>query len=450
VLVVDDDREMCELAEAGLSECGYAVHWRQSPHEALRLIDDEQFAVMLADIHMDELNGLELCRNALAKRPDLVVVMMTGFGSLEHAVGAMRAGAYDFVTKPVSIEALALVLGRAARHQALTEELRRLRESARKRELPDVVGASEPMRRVADLIGRVASTDTAVLVTGESGTGKELVARALHEQSPRTGPFLAVNCAALPEPLLESELFGHARGAFTDARSPRAGLFEEANGGTLFLDEIGEMPRSIQVKILRALQEHRVRPLGSTREVEFDARIVTATNRDLDDDVAAGRFREDLYYRINVVRLHVPPLRVRGNDVLLLAQHFLERAAQKTSKPVSRMGRLVAEHLGNYPWPGNVRELENCMERMVALAAFDVVRVEDMPAKVRDYRPDEVHAIGVLLTLAIPMSGGVLVALLSVWLIEGAILVVLARHAPLADRLGGATLRLLPPRDDGL
>ncbi len=388
VLVVDDDQEMCELTEAGLSQRGYAVSWRQSPRDALSLLDAQEFSVLLADIHMDELDGLSLCRSALAKRPDLVVVMMTGFGSVDHAVGAMRAGAYDFVTKPVSIEALSLVLRRAARHHAMVDELGRLRQSVRDRELPNMLGTSQPMQRVAELVGRVAATSTAVLVTGESGTGKELVARALHERSGRKGPFLAVNCAALPAPLLESELFGHARGAFTDARVARSGLFEEANGGTLLLDEIGDMPLAMQVKILRALQERRVRPVGAAREVEFDARIVTATNRDLDADVAAGRFREDLYYRINVVRIDVPPLRERGPDVLVLAQCLLERAAAKAKTPVSRLGELVAERLLAYPWPGNVRELENCMERMVALASFDELRVADLPPKVRDYRAD--------------------------------------------------------------
>jgi two-component system response regulator HydG len=249
------------------------------------------------------------------------------------------------------------------------------------------------MRRTADLVARVAPTDANVLVTGESGTGKELVARALHEKSCRTGPFLAINCAALPENLLESELFGHARGAFTDARAPRSGLLVEANQGTLFLDEIGDMPLGIQAKILRALQERCVRPLGHTQEVPFDARIVTATNRDLERDVEEKRFREDLYYRINVVRIEVPPLRARGTDILVLAQYFLQRAAQKFGKSVSRIGHAVADRLMNYQWPGNVRELENCMEAAVAVARFDEVTPEDLPAKIRENRLTEVYAL---------------------------------------------------------
>ncbi len=392
VLVVDDDREICELAQTGLSQRNYSVTWKMSAHEALELLDHEDFAVLLADINMQGMGGLELCRTALAKRPDLVAVMMTGFGTVEHAVGAMRAGAYDFVTKPVSMDALALTIDRAARYRAMSDELRRLRQRVDAHELPNIIGSSVPMQRIADVVGRLAGLTTNVLITGESGTGKELVARALHERCGRRGPFLAINCAAMPESLLESELFGHARGAFTDARSSRGGLLADADQGTLFLDEIGELPLGMQPKILRALQERKVRPLGSTQEVPFDARIIAATNRDLEQEIEQKRFREDLYYRINVVRIDVPPLRIRGNDVLVLAQHFLERAASHSHKRVTRLGRLVADRLLSYDWPGNVRELENCMERAVALTSFDEITIDDLPAKLRDYRPTEVFA----------------------------------------------------------
>jgi two-component system response regulator HydG len=251
--------------------------------------------------------------------------------------------------------------------------------------MPSIVGVSPEMKKLAELVSRLATSDASVLVTGESGTGKELVVRALHERSPRTGPFLAVNCAALPETLLEAELFGHERGAFTDARRARTGLFLEANGGTLLLDEIAEMAPSMQAKILRALQERKVRPLGAVQEVPFDTRIVAATNRDLEQAVRAGTFREDLYYRIDVVRIEVPPLRRRGSDALLLARHFLRRAAQRSGKPVERLGELVAAQLVGYDWPGNVRELENCMERAVALARFDEVTLDDLPRKIREF-----------------------------------------------------------------
>lgn len=392
VLVVDDDREMCELVEAGLRQRNYSVTWKTTPDEALEILEHEDFAVLLVDVHMDGMGGLDLCRAALAKRPDLVAVVMTGFGTMEHAIGAMRAGAYDFITKPISMDALALTIDRAAHYRAMSDELRRLRRRVVMHELPNVIGSSGPMQRVADIVGRVAETTTNVLITGESGTGKELVARALHERSGRRGPFLAINCAAVPENLLESELFGHARGAFTDARSARAGLFAEADQGTLFLDEIGELPLGMQPKILRALQERKARPIGSTQEVPFDVRIIAATNRDLEREVEQKRFREDLYYRINVVRIDVPPLRVRGNDVLVLAQYFLEKYAARSNKKVTRLGRLVADRLVNYDWPGNVRELENCMERAVALTSFDEITLDDLPAKLKDYRPTEVYA----------------------------------------------------------
>jgi two-component system response regulator HydG len=390
ILVADDDRDMCELAEAGLSLRGYGVSWRLSPDAALAELDNEDFSVLLVDIHMEGMSGLDLCRAAMAKRPDLVVVVMTGFGTLEHAIGAMRAGAYDFITKPVSMDALALTIDRAVRYRAMTDELQRLRRRVDEHDLPNVIGDSDAMQRMADIVSRVAETDANVLITGESGTGKELVARALHERSGRRGPFLAINCAAVPETLLENELFGHARGAFTDARTSRTGLFVEANQGTLFLDEVGEMPLGMQAKLLRALQERKVRPLGATQEIPFDARIVTATNRDLEGEVTAKRFREDLYYRINVVRVDVPALRRRGNDALLLAQFFLDRAGQRSGKSVSRLGRAVADRIMGYDWPGNVRELENCIERAVALARFDEITIDDLPSKIREHRATEV------------------------------------------------------------
>jgi len=392
ILVVDDDLAMCELAAAGLTQCGHHVSWSLSPEQALEQLETEDFGILLVDIHMEGMSGLDLCRAALAKRPDLVVVVMTGFGSVEHAVGAMRAGAYDFITKPFSMDALALTIDRAKRHRAMSDELRVLRRRVENHDLPNVVGSSPAMQRVTEVVMRVAESNINVLITGESGTGKELIARALHERSGRRGAFLAINCAAVPENLLESELFGHTRGAFTDARAARPGLFQEAHGGTLFLDEIGEMPLGMQAKILRALQERKVRQLGSTNEVPFDARVITATNRDLEHEVAEKRFREDLFYRINVVRIDVPPLRLRNNDVLLLAQHFLERAATRSGRNVTRLGRLVADQLVNYDWPGNVRELENCMERAVALARFDEITLDDLPAKIREHRPTEMFS----------------------------------------------------------
>jgi two-component system response regulator HydG len=395
ILVADDDRDMCELVEAGLRQRGYEVTACLDPDGALEALERDDYSALLVDIHMDGKSGLDLCRAALAKRPNLPVIVMTGFGTVDHAIGAIRAGAYDFVTKPMSMEALSLTLERALQHRSMTNELCQLRQRVEGSDLRRVVGTSDTMKQMADMIDRVSATDTNVLITGESGTGKELVARELHERSKRTGAFLAINCAAVPETLLESELFGYVRGAFTDARTNRTGLFVEANQGTLFLDEIGEMPLSMQAKLLRALQERKVRPVGSSQEVSFDARLITATNRDLEAEVAAKRFREDLFYRVNVVRVDVPPLRHRGSDILELAQFFLSRAAQRSGKGIERIDRAAAQALMGYDWPGNVRELENCIERAVALAQFDAITVDDLPAKVRDGRPTEAFELGV-------------------------------------------------------
>jgi two-component system response regulator HydG len=302
----------------------------------------------------------------------------------------LRAGAYDFLTKPLDVKLLGISVARAVQHAKLRAEIRRLKvvlgDKTKSREL---VGSSAAMRRLNELIVRVAASEASVLIQGETGTGKELVARAVHEASPRReGPFVALNCAAVPASLLESELFGHARGAFTDAKSARQGLFVESSGGTLFLDEIGEMPLEMQVKLLRALQERKVRPVGGSSEVEFDARIVTATHRDLEAEVAAKRFREDLYYRINVVRIDVPALRDRSSDVLELATHFLKGAGERSAKGQIQLSPTIAGRLLSYDWPGNVRELENCIERAVALARFDHLTIEDLPEKVRGYRAD--------------------------------------------------------------
>jgi len=374
---------MCEFVAEGLSSRGFVVVARASGEQALELLEREDYDVVLTDLHLDGASGLELCEQILQARRDICVIVMTAFASLDSAVGAIRAGAYDFVTKPVSMDALAFTIERATQHSRLQAELKRLRARVESEELPSMVGDSAALKQVIALVARVARSDATVLITGESGTGKELIAKAVHEQSGRKGPFLAINCAAVPATLLESELFGHARGAFTDARAARKGLFLEAHGGTLFLDEIGDMALAMQTKLLRALQERTVRPVGEATESPFDARIITATNRDLEIDVAEKRFREDLYYRINVVRIEVPPLRARGNDVLQLAHYFLGRSAARSGKQVNRLGSAAAESLISYNWPGNVRELENCIERAVALAAYDEITLEDLPERVQ-------------------------------------------------------------------
>jgi DNA-binding NtrC family response regulator len=386
-LVVEDDGAMRDLLAQGLTRRGFQPTTQKSGGDAVTQVLDSDFDVVVTDLNMPGVNGVDLCHRVAESRPDLPVVVLTAFGSLETAIASIRAGAYDFVTKPVELDALALVLDRAVSHRRLREEVHRLRRTvAAGVDRGAMIGQSAALQRAFELMDRVADSDATVLITGESGTGKELAARALHERSKRmSGPFIALNCAAMPEPLLESELFGHVRGAFTDAKTAKTGLFVEANSGTLFLDEIGELPVGLQPKLLRALQERRVRPVGATTEVPFDARVVAATNRDLEALVGEGRFREDLYFRLNVIGVELPPLRARGNDVLLLAQRFTEQFASRSGKRVIGFSPELARRLLAYPWPGNIRELQNCIERAVAVTGFDQLGVDDLPEKIRNY-----------------------------------------------------------------
>ena len=388
ILLVDDDAGMGSMLAAGLAMRGLRVVAKTSPEEALALFGTEDFDAVVTDVTMKGMNGLELCQRLLALRPEVPIILMTAFGSMEAAIAAIHVGAYDFLPKPFELDQLALALERGMSQTKLKTEVHRLQQVvAETTRFDALLGTSAKMTELYKLLTKLASSDAPVLVTGESGTGKELVARALHAKSNRkAGPFIAVNCAAVPEALLESELFGHARGAFTDARTAKVGLFQQANGGTLFLDEIGELPISLQPKLLRALQEHTIRPIGASAEVPFDARLITATNRDLETMVEEQRFREDLFFRINVLHVPLPPLRARGGDVLLLAQHFLESIAARANKQLKGFSAEAAEKLLAYAWPGNVRELQNCVERAVALASFDNILVADLPEKVRTFQ----------------------------------------------------------------
>jgi len=392
VLIVDDDHAMCETIEVALRPRQFETSWRISAEEAVLALRNESFDVVLTDVSMPGISGIQLCEQIVANRPDVPVVVMTAFGSMETAIAAIRAGAYDFVTKPVEMDMLALTLERAVKHHNLQEKVQVLSEAVDKsRRFEEILGESPPMQHLYSQLERIADSEATVLITGESGTGKELVAKAIHERSRRhEGPFVAVNCAALPDALLESELFGHVRGAFTDAREDHKGLFLQAEGGTLFLDEIGELPLDLQPKLLRALEEYVVRRVGGDKELRFDARIVLSTNRDLESAVEDGRFREDLFFRINVIRLMLPPLRARGTDVLLLAQHFLELFAARSGKQVKGISDTLASKLLGYAWPGNVRELRNAIERAVALTRYDKIAVEDVPEKIRDYQASHV------------------------------------------------------------
>jgi two-component system response regulator AtoC len=392
VLLVDDDASLVDTLAFGLRKRGYVVSTHIDPQTVRATVSAEDFDVMVTDLNMGGIGGIELCRQIVENRPDLPVIVLTAFGSLETAVSAIRAGAYDFISKPVATDALVIAIDRAARHRALHEEVKRLRrEVGRAVEFDELVGRGPAMRPILDIIERVAGSEATVLVSGESGTGKEVVARAIHKRSHRHDkPFIAINCAAIPEALLESELFGHERGAFTDAKTSRQGLLASASGGTLLLDEIGDMPLALQPKLLRVLEERTVRPIGGHDETRIDVRFIVATNRDLESAIEEGRFREDLYYRINVVTIDLPPLRARSVDILPLAQHFVDELGAQPGARVKKISPAAAEKLIAYAWPGNVRELRNCIESAVALARLDAIVPDDLPEKVREYKRSHV------------------------------------------------------------
>jgi DNA-binding NtrC family response regulator len=388
IVVVDDDQDACDLLATVLRREGHAVRAFTSPEAALDHLSQALVDVVITDLAMAGTDGIELCERVRSLQRNVPVLLLTGHGTLEAAVRALRAEAFDFVLKPFEVSVLLPRVQRAIELRGVQREIDRLsREVASAEPVGRLVGSSRGMRRVYDLVRRVAPSDASVMIYGETGTGKELVARAIHDESSRRkGPFVAINCAAVPAPLLESQLFGHERGAFTDAKSAHRGLFLEAEGGTLFLDEIGELPLAVQAKLLRALQERRVRPVGSTQEVAFDARILSATNRDLESEVAERRFREDLFYRLHVVPLFLPPLRSRGPDILAIASLVAERVAPTRSLTFTHE---AAQKLVSYDWPGNVRELENCVERAIALCRSNRIGVDDLPDRVRNYEAQD-------------------------------------------------------------
>ncbi|MCA9146779.1 MAG: sigma-54-dependent Fis family transcriptional regulator [Planctomycetales bacterium] len=396
ILIVDDERNMCELLETDLRLRDFTSQAFTSADEALLAINEHSFDAVLTDLKMPGTTGLQLCEKIVANRPDIPVIVMTAFGSLETAVSAIRVGAFDFVTKPIEMDLLAIALHRAVRHRRLQEQVKLLSERVEQSgHFGEMIGNSPAMQTLYDQLSRIGDSEASILITGDSGTGKELVARSIHKRSRRAkGPFVPVNCAAIPETLLESELFGHAKGAFTDARSERKGLFQQAEGGTLFLDEIGEMPQPMQAKLLRALEESKLRPVGGDKEVSFNVRVLSATNRDLESAIEEGRFREDLYFRLNVIQLELPPLRARGTDVLLIARHYVRILAERAGKPITGISENAAEKLLSYSWPGNVRELRNVIERAVALTRYEQLAVEDLPEKIRNYRSDQVVIAG--------------------------------------------------------
>jgi len=385
LLVVDDDEVTCNLLEEVLSKEGYTVDKALHGQEAITKGASKSYDVVLTDIRMVEVDGMEVLKAYRQKSPETTVIMMTAFGSIETAIRAIKEGAYDYVSKPFKLDEIKLTIRRALEQKRLLQEnLFYRQELITKYKLENIVGRSPQMLQVYKTIARVAESRSTVLLVGESGTGKELVARAIHYNSSRASkPFVAVDCGSLAETLLESELFGHVRGAFTGAVASKKGLFEEADNGTCFLDEVGDISLAMQAKLLRVIQEHEIKRVGGTEIIKIDVRLVAATNKILEDLVAEKKFREDLFYRLNVVSIHLPPLRERVDDLPLLADHFLRKFAAENGKPVSRISAEAMDLLLRYHWPGNVRELENVIERAVTLSQHSIILPEDLPRRLR-------------------------------------------------------------------
>jgi DNA-binding NtrC family response regulator len=381
ILVVDDDPEMCSLLSEVLRGEGFSVLTTGDSLEASRILKKEEFEVLITDLKMKGLKGLDLLEEAKKVAPLTPVIIITAFGTIESAIQAMKMGAYDYVTKPFQMDEIVLTVKKALENNLLKKEVVRLKKEVQSRyHFHQLIGQSPAMQKIYDLIERIRASSSNVLITGESGTGKELVARAIHYSGGRKeGAFIAVNCAAIPETLLESELFGYKRGAFTDAKTDKRGLIFEATEGTIFLDEITEMPPVLQAKLLRVIEERQVRPLGDTKSYSVDARIISASNRDIKELIHQGRFREDLYYRLKVIDIELPPLRERREDIALLVQHFINRFG-KEPKKISGISEEALKILINYFWPGNVRELENVIQRAITLCQQEVILPQDLPA----------------------------------------------------------------------
>lgn len=376
ILVVDDERSIRELLTILLEQQGHEVSTAESVAAGTAALVERQPDLVICDLKLPDGNGLEVLEAARKRQLSCPFIIITAHTTPQHALESLRAGAAEYLSKPFNVDDLKLILDKLLR--SATEAVQSWPSDT------EFIGSSPPIQRVLELIPRIAATPSTVLITGESGTGKELLARAIHAASSQSrGPFLSVNCGALPEGLLESELFGHARGSFTGAVRDHIGLFAQAHGGTIFLDEVGELTLAMQVKLLRVLQEHRVRPVGGNRETEVQVRVMAATNRDLRRDVGSGAFREDLYYRLNVIHVHLPALRQRGEDLPRLARHFVEKTCEKFGLPPKRLTADAIRVLQAYPWPGNVRELENVVERTVALESAEIISSGSLPEHLR-------------------------------------------------------------------
>jgi DNA-binding NtrC family response regulator len=396
ILIVEDDAAMREMLREALEDDGYAVETAVNGRAGVERVQKGGIDLVVSDVKMPEIDGLDMLREIKAVSPSPHVITITAFGSIDTAIRAVKLGAFDYITKPFDVDQLILSVQKALAERALRSEVARLRDEVQKSyRWGNIVGRSAVMQEVFALIRRLSASAASVLVTGASGTGKELVAKAIHFNSPRRDrPFVAINCAAIPDALLESELFGYKRGAFTDARADRAGIFVEADGGTIFLDEIAELSPALQAKLLRVLQEREIRPLGAARAERVDVRVIAATNRELDARLKDGTFREDLYYRLNVIQIQLPALRDRVEDVLPLAEHFLAVSAARAGKDLKGFHEVAKKALLAHRWPGNVRELENVVERAVALAETANIRLEDLPGAVRERRDAEQDTLG--------------------------------------------------------
>jgi two-component system NtrC family response regulator len=392
ILIIDDDTSLRRVLEYNLQEAGYAVATAASGEDGLRLFDEISPALVITDMKMPGMDGMQVLKTIKERSAETLVIMITAFGTVDIAVEAMKAGAYDYITKPFNREELRLTVAKALQFSGLAVENRRMKgELSDRADFRSMVGSSEAMEKVFQVVSKVADTEASVMITGESGTGKELVARSLHAHSGRNnGPFVAINCAAIPHDLLESELFGHIKGAFTGAIKDKTGKFQSADGGTLFLDEVGELPLELQPKLLRALQERVIVPVGGTKEQKLDVRVVTATNLDIEKAISDGVFREDLYYRLSVIPIHLPPLRQRRDDIPLLLRHF----CIKHNAAGVNFDQQCLALLTGYAWPGNVRELENLVERLLIMRSGDIISSDDLPDKIRGGATDQAASSG--------------------------------------------------------
>jgi DNA-binding NtrC family response regulator len=384
VLVVDDDLEMCGLLSDILKGKDFSVTAIHDSFEASKILKKEEFDVIVTDLKMKGLKGLDLLEEVKNVAPLTPVIIITAFGTIESAIKAMKMGAYDYITKPFQMDELVITVKKALENRLLKKEIVRLKKEVESRyHFHQMIGKSPSMQKIYDLIERISDTSSNVLITGESGTGKELVAKAIHYNGTRKeGPFIAVNCAAIPETLLESELFGYKKGAFTDAKSDKKGLVFEANQGTLFLDEITETPLTLQAKLLRVIEERELRPLGDTNSYLIDVRIISTSNRDINSLIQGNQFREDLYYRLKVIDIEMPPLRERREDIPILVQHFINKFSKEQKKGISGVSEDALKILLNYSWPGNIRELENIIQRAITLSQHEVILPEDLPATI--------------------------------------------------------------------